>query len=635
MKLRAPAYPLITVDPYFSVWSMADQLNTDVTKHWTGTPQPITATAEIDGFEYLWMGDAKSHAAIAMEQFSVDFDALSTTYIFLGGGVELTAIFTSPLLPQDLMLLSRPITYLNVSVKSIDGNSHQVNITIDVSEEICLNHKGEMPIETSIVTIPDNIGCAKMGSVDQPILKEKGDDIRINWGYFYLAVQNSEVHSNSNKNGLSAVISLMTDNGRNGSLILFAYDDLYSLEYFGNRLKAYWKKDEIHIEELIAAAVKEYDSVKARCDEFSQQLVCDAELSGGEHYAEILALSYRQVIAAHKLVLDEKGQLLFISKECFSNGCAATVDVSYPSIPMFLIYNPELIKGMMRPIFRYVTDGVWPFDFAPHDAGCYPIVNGQVYSNGIDAEHQMPIEECGNMLIMATALSLAQKDVSFALEYLPLLQKWADYLLTHGIDPDNQLCTDDFAGHMAHNCNLSLKAILAIAGFGVIARMSGDEFSESTYMVKAKEMATKWVEMAANKDGGYRLAFDKPESYSMKYNIIWDKLFGTELFPAEVLSLEYDSYKNKINKYGLPLDNRADYTKSDWLLWTATICENKDDFMLHVDTLWNAFNESESRVPMTDWFDTNTAKQVGFQHRSVQGGLFIKLLDSLKICKYE
>jgi len=616
---------------------MSDLLNTDETRHWTGSPQPIIATAEIDGIEYVWMGNAKSLGKTAMEQISVDFDALSTSYSFKNGEVELTAIFTSPLLPQDLMRLSIPITYLSIKVKSLDGNTHKVNVTICVTEEMCLNHKGEMPVETAIVKISDNIGCARMGSIAQPILKAYGDDIRINWGYFYLAIQNSEVQSTLMENdemGVYASILLTTDTEKDNALILFAYDDLFCLEYFGKYIKSYWKKDGNTIEKLISEAADEYCSIKNRCDNFSNQLYLDAELSGGERYAEMLSLAYRQVIAAHKLAMDDKGEIVFISKECFSDACAATVDVSYPSVPMFLIYNTELIKGMMRPIIRYATDGIWPFDYAPHDVGFYPIVNGQVYSNGIDPERQMPVEECGNMVIMATALCLAENDVSFVIENLHLFKKWADYLVAYGIDPENQLCTDDFAGHLAHNCNLSLKAILAIAGFGIIMGLSGDKDSELKYMSKAKKMATEWIDMAANEDGSYRLAFDKPGSFSMKYNVIWDKLFGTELFPKEVLASEFKSYLNKFNKYGLPLDNRADYSKTDWLIWAATLGEGKIDFMCFADSLWDVFNESECRVPMTDWYDTHTAKHINFRNRSVQGGLFIKLLDSLQICKY-
>ena len=367
---------------------------------------------------------------------------------------------------------------------------------------------------------------------------------------------------------------------------------------------------------------------------FSDDLFCKAVRAGGEKYAEMLELAYRQVIAAHKLVLDTNGDVLYISKECFSNGCAATVDVSYPSIPMFLYYNPELVKGMMRPIFKYAKMEAWPFDFAPHDVGTYPHLNGQAYSDGTNPEGQMPVEECGNMLVMAAAVSIAEKNTDFAEEHMDLLTQWADYLKEYGVDPENQLCTDDFAGHLAHNCNLSLKAIMALEGMSIIKDMHGQKEESEGYHKAAEEMVEKWIKMAANGDGSYRLAFDRPGTFSMKYNVVWDKVFGSNLFPKEVIASEFASYKKRVNPYGMPLDNRETYTKSDWLVWTATLAQEKDDFMDFIAPLWDEYNYTPSRVPMSDWYQTITANQVGFQHRTVQGGLFIKMLDESKKCYY-
>ncbi|NMA66195.1 MAG: DUF4965 domain-containing protein [Clostridiaceae bacterium] len=123
----------------------------------------------------------------------------------------------------------------------------------------------------------------------------------------------------------------------NEKLFIFAYDDIDSIIYFEKPLKAYWKKYGKNITEVIVESFIEYDSLIKRCEEFSLNLKNAAIKAGGEKYAELLLLAYRQVMAAHKLVIDENGENLYISKECFSNGCAATVDVTYPSAPMFLI----------------------------------------------------------------------------------------------------------------------------------------------------------------------------------------------------------------------------------------------------------------------------------------------------------
>ncbi|MBE6612543.1 MAG: DUF4965 domain-containing protein, partial [Ruminococcaceae bacterium] len=324
------------------------------------------------------------------------------------------------------------------------------------------------------------------------------------------------------------------------------------------------------------------------------------------------------------------GNLLFISKECFSNGCAATVDVSYPSIPMFLIYNPELVLAMMRPIMKFARSDAWEYDFAPHDAGQYPLVTGQRYGlkdGKLLFEKQMPVEECGNMLLMAAAYSLAADNYEFARENVDIFTSWAKYLIEYGVDPENQLCTDDFAGHLAHNCNLSLKAIMGIAGMSILCGKLGMAPEAAMYMEKAREIAIKWLLRAGNGDGSYRLAFDRKGTFSMKYNIVWDKLFGTGLIPHEVWEGETWANRRHFGAYGMPLDNRSTYTKSDWLVWTATLCGSKADFESYIAPLWEAYNVMPTRVPMTDWYFTDTSAMRGFRNRTVQGGLYIKLLE--------
>lgn len=627
MKLRAPATPLITIDPYFSVWSFKDELNGGETVHWTGKPNAVTGVLQLDGREYLFMGDRKNMGKMA--QTGCKINAMSTMYTFEVESVELKLVFTSPLLLDDLKVLSRPVSYLKAQVRSLDGRPCNIKINLYVSDDLCVNNRDEQETGGELLAMENEVVCARMGSTSQQVLNRAGDDVRIDWGYFYLAAKYGCPEIRIRKQGEATELeasAVLDTAGQDHALFAFAYDDIYSIQYFGQNLKGFWTRESEDIKEIIGRAFDQYDDIMSRCSLFSEELYKRAAASGGSKYAELLLLAYRQVIAAHKLCAGKDGELLFISKECFSNGCAATVDVTYPSIPMFLLYNPELVKGMLRPVFKYAASDVWCHDFAPHDAGTYPLLNGQVYGGGTNLEDQMPIEECGNMLISAAALSLAGGSFDFAAKYLPLLKQWAEYLIRNGADPENQLCTDDFAGHLAHNCNLAAKAVMGIASFGIIMEnLSGSEESR-VYYNAAREMAKSWTERALNEDGTFRLTFDKPGTFSMKYNLIWDRIFKTGLFPEEELDAELKSYFRHINTYGMPLDNRAAYTKSDWLVWSAALMPGKADFEKMIEPLWKAYNESESRVPMSDWYDTLTAKQAGFQHRSVQGGLFIKLL---------
>lgn len=617
MKMRMPSVPLITVDPYFSVWT--HDINKKPTTHWTAAENNIIGHICVDGKIYRFLGDDDKEA---LKVISVDADTFSTTVVYEDAGIRLTAKFTSPMLVTDLYYASRPVSYLKLSYESTDGNEHKVTAKIFVSEELVLNKAGEGRAWSENVDI-DGLSCVKIGSGEQKVLWRSGDDVRIDWGYCYLAVDGEAKTGNSVIEGLYAVYA--EKEVKNDALFLFAYDDIESMVYFGENLKAYWKNNGKTIEEAIKEAADEYDSLLEKCNAFSDKLIADATAKGGEKYAELLMLAYRQVMAAHKLVVDKVGNNLYISKECFSNGCAATVDVTYPSAPMYLLYNTELLKGMLRPIFRYAGTDEWKFDFAPHDVGQYPLVNGQVYGNN-ELKWQMPVEECGNMIILVSAICKADGDYSFAEENFELLEKWSKYLVKYGKDPEHQLCTDDFAGHLAHNCNLSLKAIMGMAGFADILEKLGKKDEGEKLFAIAKEYAEAFIENAENPDGSYRLAYDREGTFSLKYNSVWDKIWKTGLFPGKFYKNEIERYKKEALPYGVPLDSREKYTKSDWLLWVACLADNKEDFEFFADILWNAYNTMRTRVPMTDWYYTDTSEMVGFRHRTVQGGLFIKLM---------
>lgn len=362
-------------------------------------------------------------------------------------------------------------------------------------------------------------------------------------------------------------------------------------------------------------------------------------------------MSYRHTLAAHKLITDEKGEVIFLSRENDSNSCIGTVDVSYPSVPLLLLENTELVKGLCRPVFRFAACPVWEYDFAPHDVGRYPYAWGQVYGlkddrtkhdgahgnifppfyqypAGFDIyEHrnQMPVEESGNMLIMTAAICLAEKSIDFAKPHMDVLKAWTGYLLAYGEDPGEQLCTDDFAGHLARNTNLSVKAIMGVAAYGLLLKLDGKQKEADDYREKAQAMAKSWEERALAEDH-YALCFDRKDTWSLKYNMVWDKIFGTGLFSPEVMRREIAFYKHKTNEFGTPLDSRADYTKSDWILWTAAMAEKKADRQALIAPVAKYLEKTPSRYPFSDWYDTVSGHYCHFKGRSVQGGIYMPLL---------
>lgn len=787
---QAPAYPLVTHDPYFSIWSFGDKINEQPTTHWTGNDQSLVGLIKVDGKVYRFLGsnpknyvdvlssaeknpyqvkvtetnpgngwqdgnfddsawrsekapfgdnrqaatrwdsqdlwyrrefdlkntrfedlflklhhddnvevflngekiyeregwnnqfdyfqipasaksklkkkgnllaihvkntaggrylDAgivevkKPKASIEVaQQTSLDFTATQTKYTLKCGGVDVDLTFTSPLLMDNLDLLARPVSYVSVKTAPNDGNEHKVQVYFGASSTIAANVVSQEMTAESGAT--DELQFLKAGTKEQPVLEKKGDNVRIDWGYMYVAVPKaSDARQNItsaasaseefaagkmgiSKNGgtnlmLNTVFPEETIDSEKEHLILLGYDDIYSINFFGNKLRPWWNLDGNNtIENELAKAYAEYDDVIDECEDFNEELYEDGMEAGGKEYAEILEIAYRQSIAAHKLTKSPDGEILFLSKENFSNGSINTVDVTYPSAPLYLLYNPDLLKGMLNGIFYYSESGRWKKPFPAHDLGTYPIATGQTYGE------DMPVEESGNMVVLTAAIVKAEGNADYAEKHWETLTKWTNYLTEAGLDPANQLSTDDFSGHLARNANLAVKAIVGVGGYGYMADELGKEDVAEQYTEKAREMAKEWMKLADAGDH-YALTYNDKNTWSQKYNLVWDKVMDLNIFPEEVADKEIAFYLNKQNEYGLPLDNRADYTKSDWILWTATLADDKATFKKIADPVYKFAIETEDRVPMSDWHFTTSGDVRGFQARSVVGGYFIKLLQ--------
>jgi hypothetical protein len=577
------------------------------------------------------------------EQQSVDVNATQTIYKFKCGEVDLQVTFTSPLLLSDLAILSRPVSYISYKVQSNGGKPHKVSIYFGASTTLAVNEPSQAVTAQQYNT--PGLSVLKAGTIAQPVLQKKGDDVRIDWGYVYVATPKPEKAVQYITPGTDAVNSFVTDNTSNtaksgnqlmlNTIIPFGYvdkagvekfvevgyDELDAVQYFHHNLRPWWNRDgKQTMDGELSLAATQYATIMQKCEQFNETLYKAAENAGGKDYAKLCVLAYRQSIAAHSITKSPQGDILFLSKENFSNGSINTVDVTYPSAPLYLIYNPKLMEGMLNGNFYYSESGKFNKPFAAHDLGTYPIANGQTYGE------DMPVEESGNMIILTEAIAKSEGNANYARKHWKTLSKWVNFLVNEGFDPANQLCTDDFAGHLARNANLSIKAIVGIACYADLAKQLGYASIATKYRNIAQGMVGRWMKLADAGDH-YSLVFEKPDTWSQKYNLVWDKVLGLHLFPQSVYDREIKFYLTKQNEFGLPLDSRKTYTKSDWILWTATLASSQSDFKDLVKPIYKYATETPTRVPLSDWHETTDGKQVGFQARSVVGGYFMKLLD--------
>ena len=666
MKQLLPAYPLFVKDPYFSVWCDGEILNENDPVMWWGERKPMLGIARVDGMAYGFFGNVAAYekmGLVAAKQTALSVDAFSTRYEFALGKARLAVRFVSPLPFSDLSLLSMPACYMEYEV----FGAETAEISLVVGKGICYNISTATDTDVySGVTDVKGGAAAFVGLARQLLLANAEDLIGADWGYWYAAGDTAFV---LDEEGLASYISRgsvscasqdilfigASSEKKKGSLVL-AFDNGLAVQYFESFLKGYYLEDHTVIE-AIEYTLENTASIHEILADFEADLKKRAEPYGEEYY-RILIASLRQSIAGHSLVRDKDGNILFFSKECNSNGCIGTVDVSYPSIPLYLLYAPELVRGMMRPILKFASYPVWKYDFAPHDVGTFPLANGQVYglanetsryhgnshkiwkqgapqtrppyylySESYDAylfDQQMPVEECANMLIMCCAACKADGDYRIFSENRAHFDAWVEYLVKYGLRPDTQLCTDDFAGHLKNNVNLAIKAAVGIASYAALLEATGENGEK--YQKIAKEFADDIMAFGA-KYSHIPLTFDSDDTtFSLKYNMAFDKILGFGLFSDECREREVDAYIARSNRYGTPLDSREDYTKSDWLVWAASLTDSVEKKKALIAPLARFLSESKTRVPFSDWYFTTEGTWRSFRARTVQGGCFILLL---------
>jgi hypothetical protein len=654
--VRPPAVPLVVRSPYVSTWQPSDIAPGTWSTFWTGNIKAITGIARVDGSAYVFFGAPGGIGPVPQAtQLLLEVTPTQTRYVFLAGGVQIYLTFLSPVEANDLQRLSLPFGYLFVQAHSVDGNNHTLGLYFDISGEWAHGDSSAL-INWSVQQVAHSGGnlTAFAVSPNSPTTLAEANDYP-SWGtalwataslanLTYQSGQDTVVRSLAVSQGhlnntmdtsmpraindrwpvFAFYFDLGAVSGQAGSplILLIGHVREPAVSYLGNPLSSLWKSYWSTWQQMLAFAYDDASAALSRALALDSSIARDAVAAGGAHYAALCALALRQAFGGVELVGSTSQPWLFL-KEISSDGNVSTVDVIYPSSPVFLYTNPTLLRLLLDPILAYTESGRWPKVFCVHDLGSsYPNATGHDDGN----EEDMPVEESANMLLMVAAYlhRLSPSDASsYANAHYTMLKQWADYLVQNALDPGYQNQTDDFTGFIAHSSNLALKGILAIGAMSQIASFAGSSADAQSYASTASSYIGQWVTRSQDSSGQHlKLAYDQDGTWSLKYNAFFDKVLGLNLVPSSVLQEEVTWYKGREGSYGIPLDNRHSYTKGDWELWTAAAIDDAALRGYLIDAVYAFLGATSSRVPFSDWYDTTNAARQGFQARPVVGAMF-------------
>ncbi|KAF1999755.1 glutaminase A [Amniculicola lignicola CBS 123094] len=750
-SLRPPVLPLIVRNPYLSTWlgNARDEPWKKWPMFWTGGEVGFGVLASLPDSKEVFPLLGRPHDSLKDDQkdYSISYptykgakyDASTTNLTYslpapdkLKGAddLEITLSFLSPITPTSTLRQSIPAAYLTVYVEG----SFDVNIYIDVNGQ-WVSGKRDSVIEWGL-TEQEAAGSVKalktwkVKRQTEQLLTEERDQAE--WGQLHFTGPDTVRH----ESGTSALLRQRfartgtlqnADDGQFRQIMdeepVFAFAKEFKLEkkssttsskstsdsvlftithiqdpvtqYASARgltfMRPLWKSWFLADDSLVQFHYGDFENANVLAGNYSEQLRIDAYTSGSSNYVDIVALSARQAMGATSFSGTPDNPLLFL-KEISSNGNTQTVDVIFPAFPFFLYTNPRWAAYILEPLLEHQLSGQYPNNYSMHDLGShFPNLTG--HADGRD--EYMPVEECGDMLIMGLALInsmtyntdaesqsiwstvgdrsdyTTQDEKPFTLKNLgmhegiqyiddtwgggakgvnqakqwleksyDLWKKWTGYLVEYSLEPHNQLCTDDFAGWLALQTNLALKGIIGIKAMSEMSDLLDRTGDAKDFRNISDTYIEKWQELGISRDGSHaKLAYDWYGSWTTLYSLYADAVLcfhpsitnasttpnlahtnpqqqpltpskshsrtpiTKDFIPSHIYKIQSNWYSAVMQKYGLPLDSRHLYTKSDWEFEAAAVASKKvRSEILDRVAMW--LNETSTDRPFTDLYET-------------------------------
>ncbi|KAF4619311.1 hypothetical protein D9613_005332 [Agrocybe pediades] len=656
-----PAFPLAVRSPYLSAWlpqGSGAALNAQWPTFWTGQIVGWAGFVKVDGKAFSFLGTPNVPGATFAQavQKSSKFTSTQSIFVLSAGPVDLTITFLSPVEPTDLVKQSIPFSYMAVSAASTDGASHSVQVYSDISAEWV---SGDNGLVASWSTTTGSIITHKVQLVNQALFSEVNDHTQYGSAYYSVSnaagttfqsgadvvvraqfINNGKLPNTQDTNfraisnnwpvfGLSRDLGTVTSALTDPVVFSVGHVRDPAINYIVNngalqaRSLYFWSQFS-SVNDVISSFLGDFKNALSRAQTFDNKVQSDANKISAD-YASIVALSIRQALGATEITISKNADgsfntndVIVFMKEISSDGNVNTVDVIFPAWPALLYANPQLGKFLLEGLFRYQASGQYPNKWSVHDLGAhYPNATG--HNDGND--EAMPVEESGNMLIMALSYAQKTNDLSQLKQYTSLLDQWTQFLIEDSLIPANQISTDDFAGSLANQTNLAIKGIIGIKAMSQIAQLVGNPAQSANYSSIASKFVSQWQTLATSTTGPHlTLAYGNSASWGLSYNLYADKLLKLNLFPQSVYQMQTAWYKTVAQPFGVPLDTRHTYTKSDWEIWTSGIMTDAVGRDLFISSVKKFASDGLSSQPFGDWYETTNGGPEGFRARPVVGG---------------
>ncbi|GAA5852107.1 hypothetical protein JCM5353_007477 [Sporobolomyces roseus] len=633
---------------------------------------PWSGIIRIDGKSYEFLGapissdsSMNGEATDVARQMAFTFTATRSVFSFKAEDVEFNVTFLSPVTPNDEIRTSLPFSYLSIDVDPSSIGKHTISVYSDIGGEWTSG-------DSSVEIVWDfeahkGVGFHSISRKDPIVFGEYAEQAEYGATIFATDCTHSVASSGFSRDLRSRfvekgrldgtfdsryrkidddepVFAFSTSLSKDSPQAVFTIGHVrhpyvnYVTPHGQVSLDGLWTNRFPKHEDAIAFFQSDYPRALVESKKFDAQLRKDAERVSGKNYASIVELSTRQAFATFELTtgLDEdwkedRTKSMAWLKEISSNGDMSTIDVIFPLHPILLYTNPTLLALLLEPLLTYTHSGLYPNRWPVHDLGRYPNATG--YNSGND--EPMPVEEAGNMLWMALSYSQLTSDLPWVEKHYEVFKSWTSFLIDEGLIPANQLSTDDFAGQLANQTNLAVKAIVGIGAMAELANQTGRYADSIHYRSTAKAYVTEWWRFAMTDLDGpnphAKLSYQDENSWGTLYNLFGDQILSLDLFPPELYEYQAKWYRQKREKYGVPLDSRHYWAKTDWQMFAAASTDDNKTQDMFIDDLVSYLRAGKVDAAFPDLYETPTANWPGeegldwgvrFLARPVVGGHF-------------